>query len=79
VEDDAMVRLVQVPDQKVERLARKHGPRSVAAKVLAELRKERAKDRQVFAFRYGPYWITGLVEDVHNNADLIEWVDKKQE
>jgi hypothetical protein len=47
-----MVRLVRVPDQKVERLAKKHRPRSVAAKVLAELRTQRAKDRQVFAFRY---------------------------
>jgi hypothetical protein len=44
--------------------------------MLAELRKERAKDRQVFAFRYGPYWLTGLVSDVHTNPDLIERVDK---
>ena len=66
-----MVRLVRVPDQKVERLAKKYGPRSVAAKVLTELRAQRAKDRQVFAFRYGPYWLTGLVDNVHIDPDLI--------
>jgi hypothetical protein len=42
-----------VPDQKVERLAKKHGPKSVAAKVLTELRTQRSTDRQVLAFRYG--------------------------
>jgi hypothetical protein len=70
--------LKQVPDSEVARLAKKHGPESIASKVLAELRAQRAKDRQVFAFRYGPYWITGLVEDVHTNADLIERADKEE-
>jgi hypothetical protein len=62
-----------VPDEEVERLAKKDGPHSVAAKVLAELSAERAKDRQVFAFRCGAYWITGPVPDVQAEADLIEW------
>jgi hypothetical protein len=30
--------LMQVSDDEVERLAKKHGPRSIAAEVLAELR-----------------------------------------
>src|SRR5262245_52348943 len=71
-----MVRLIRVPDRKVARQAKKHGPRSVAAKVLAELRTQRARDRQVFAFRYGPYWLTGLVDNVHTDPDLIERADK---
>jgi hypothetical protein len=45
--------LVQVPDAEVERLARELGPRSFAAEILAELRFYRARDRQVFAFRFG--------------------------
>jgi len=68
-----------VPDEEVERLAKKGGPRSVAAKVLAELRAQRAKDRQVFAFRCGAYWITGPVPDVHAEAELIEWAIEDEE
>ena len=52
-------KFMQVPDEEVERLAKAHGPRSIAAQVLAELRAQRAKDRQVFAFRFGPFWIAG--------------------
>jgi hypothetical protein len=68
-----------VPDEEVERLAKRDGPRSVAAEVLAELRAQRAKDRQVFAFRYGAYWITGPVPDAHEEADLVEWADEDEE
>jgi hypothetical protein len=42
--------LVQVPDEEVERLAKEQGPGSIAARVLAELHAQRAKDRQVYAF-----------------------------
>ena len=68
-----------VPDEEVERLAKKDGPSSVAAKVWAELRAQRAKDRQVFAFRCGAYWITGPVIDVHAEAELIEWAIEDEE
>jgi hypothetical protein len=64
--------LVQVPDEEVERLAKEHGPRSIAAEVLAELRAQRAKDRQVFAFRLGHFWIAGPVPDARTEADLID-------
>src|SRR5215467_14848009 len=76
---DAMPSLVPVPDEELERLAKEDGPRSVAAKVLAELRAQRAEDRQVFAFRCGAYWITGPVPDVHAEADLIEWAIQDEE
>jgi len=75
----AMPSLVPVPDEELEQLAKEDGPRSVAAKVLAELRAERKKDRQVFAFRCGDYWITGPVPDVQAEAELIEWAIEDEE
>jgi hypothetical protein len=74
-----MASLIRVPDEEVERLAKKRGPRSVAAEVLNELRAQRAKDRQVFAFRYGPYWLTGPVPDAKTEADLIGWADEDED
>jgi hypothetical protein len=68
-----------VPDEEVERLAKKHGPGSVAAEVWAELSAQRAKDRQVFAFRCGAYWITGPVPDIHAEADLVVWAEEDDE
>jgi hypothetical protein len=65
--------LVRVPDEEVERLAKEQGPGSIAARVLANLRSERAKDRQVFAFRIGPYWISGPVPDARTEALMIEF------
>jgi hypothetical protein len=76
---DGMPSLDLVPDEEVERLAKKHGPGSVAAEVWAELSAQRAKDRQVFAFRCGDWWITGPVPDIHAEADLVEWVDEDEE
>jgi hypothetical protein len=49
-----MTTLDVVPDEEVERLAKKHGPGSVAAEVWAELSAQRAKDRQVFAVDHWP-------------------------
>ena len=71
--------LVRVPDQEVERLAKEQGPGSVAARVLAELRAQRAKDWQVFAFRIGNYWVTGPVPDARTEVDLIEIADEGEE
>ena len=72
-------RLVQVPDDELERLAKEQGPRSIAARVLAELRAQRAKDRQAFAFRFGPYWITGPVPDARTEAQLLDFSDEDEE
>ena len=71
--------LVQVPDEEVERLAKEQGPRSIAARVLTELHAQRAKDRQVFAFRIGPFWITGPVPDGRTEAKMIEIADEDEE
>jgi hypothetical protein len=74
-----MASLVRVPDEEVERLAKKQGPHSIAAKIWAELLAQRSKDRQVFAFRYGLYWVTGPVLDAKTEADLIGWADGDEE
>ena len=72
-------KFMQVPDEEVERLAKAHGPRSIAAQVLAELRAQRAKDRQVFAFRFGPFWIAGPVPDARTEAEMLEFAEEDQE
>jgi hypothetical protein len=76
---DGMPSLDLVPDDEVERLAKRDGPGSVAAEVWAELSAQRSKDRQVFAFRCGDWWITGPVPDVQSEADLIGWAIEDEE
>ena len=71
--------LVRVPDEEVERLAKEQGPGSIPARVLAELRTQRAKDRQVFAFRFGNYWVTGPVPDARTEAELLEFADEDED
>ena len=71
--------LVQVPDAEVERLALELGPRSFAAEILAELCFHRAKDRQVFAFRFGDYWVTGPVPDARTEAGILNSTDEDAE
>lgn len=51
--------LVPVSDAELERLAREGGPLSIEARIVRELRMQRAMDRQVFAFRVGDYYFTG--------------------
>jgi hypothetical protein len=48
-----------IPDHELERLAVEHGPGSVEANALAELRQERAQDKQVFAYRAGKFIVIG--------------------
>jgi hypothetical protein len=48
-----------IPDDKLERLAARHGPGSVEANALGELRQERAKDKQVSAYRLGKFIVIG--------------------
>jgi hypothetical protein len=72
-------RLVQVPDQEVERLAKEHGSGSIEARVLTWLRFQRSKDWQVFAFRIGTDWITGPVPDARTEAEMIETAHEGEE
>ena len=48
-----------ISDDELERLALERGPISLEAQALAELRRERAQDKQVFAFRLGRYYVVG--------------------
>ena len=48
-----------IPDKELERLAADHGPGSVEANALAELRRERAQDKQVSAYRLGKFVVIG--------------------
>ena len=61
-----------VPDEVLEQLAVEAGPESVPSRMLRRLRCERARDRQVFAFRVGNYWITGPFMDAKTEAALID-------
>jgi hypothetical protein len=49
-----------IPDDELERLAAERGPSSLEANSLAELRRERAEDKQVFAYRLGAFIVIGL-------------------
>jgi hypothetical protein len=64
--------LVLVPDTALELAAGIFGADSIEAEVLAKLRRERAKDRQVYAFRVGEYWITGPVPDGRTEITMIQ-------
>ena len=65
--------IVRVPDEELRRVAQEGGPLSVEARVLRELGKRRAKDRQVFAFRIGgDYYYTGPMPDARTEIALLE-------
>ena len=51
--------LVLIPDDELERLAAERGRGSLEGNSLAELRRERAQDKQVFAYRLGEYIVIG--------------------
>ena len=61
------------------RAATEKGPSSVEALVLARLRLLRAKDRQVFAFRFGDYLIAGPVPDARTELAMIELAEEESE
>jgi hypothetical protein len=63
------------PDEVLEHLALEEGPESVPARILRGLQGARARDRQVFAFRVGNYWITGPMMDAKTEAALIDLTD----
>ena len=65
-----------VPDEVLEDLALEAGPESIPARILSGLWRARARDRQVFAFRVGNYWITGPLMDARTEAALIDLADE---
>jgi hypothetical protein len=64
-----------VPDDVLEELASEAGPQSIPARMLKGLRRERARDRQVYAFRVGNYWVTGPFMDAKTEVALIGLAD----
>jgi hypothetical protein len=51
--------MVLIPDDELERLAAERGPGSLEANSLEELRRDRAQDKQVFAYRLGDFIVIG--------------------
>jgi hypothetical protein len=60
-----------VPDTILETLAKMEGPSSIEGQVWRYLREQRARDRQIFAFRVGAYWLTAPFPDARTEARLI--------
>ena len=56
---EVMDLMVPIPDDELERLASDRGPGSVEANSLDELRRERAQDKQVSAYRLGDFIVIG--------------------
>jgi hypothetical protein len=69
------ITLELVYDAELEAAAQVNGPDSVEAQVLARLRIQRSKDRQVHAFRIGNYWMTGPTPDTRTEIAMIELAD----
>jgi len=68
-----------VPDEVLEAVAESKGPSSAEAQVLARLRMQRSKDRQVHAFRFGNYWVTGPMPDARTEIAMIEIAEEDAE
>ncbi len=69
------VALEFVSDEDLLELADEGGPGSIEAQLLKELRNDRARDRQYFAFRVGEYCFTGPVPDARTEAELLILAD----
>jgi len=70
--------VMRVPDEELERIAHEQGPACVEAQILARLRFLRAKDRQVFAYRVGDYYVACPVPDAETEAAMIEVADEEE-
>jgi hypothetical protein len=56
------------------RLAKDRGRRSIEARIVRILRRRRAKDYQVYAFRVGNHYFTGPVRDARTELAIIDLV-----
>ena len=66
------IQVERVPDEVLEIVAEEKGPSSAEAQALARLRLLRSKDRQVYAFRFGNYLVTGPIPDARSELTMIE-------
>ena len=60
-----------LPDEELEKIAARDGPDSLAAKTLADLRAQRAQDKQVFAFRLGDFLVVGPMPDAETELTML--------
>jgi len=72
------IEVERVSDEVLEMAAEENGPSSVEAQVLARLRLQRSKDRQVFAFRFGNYMIVGPIPDARTELAMIEIAEEDE-
>jgi hypothetical protein len=71
--------VTKVSDLDLERLADDRGPPSVEAKVVEQLRRQRARDHQVHVFQVGNYYFIGPVSNAQTELDIIAWVEGGEE
>jgi hypothetical protein len=60
-----------ISDEELEQLAARDGPDSLAARTLADLRAQRAQDKQVFAFRLGDFVVVGPMPDAQTELTML--------
>jgi hypothetical protein len=48
-----------VPDDELERLVAEKGSECLEADTLAQVRQQRAQDKQAFAYRLGEFYVVG--------------------
>ncbi|KAB2919903.1 MAG: hypothetical protein F9K29_03300 [Hyphomicrobiaceae bacterium] len=63
-------KMQHIEDDELERLAAEAGPDSLEAKTLDDLRRERAQDRQAFAFRIGEFYLVGPMPDAETDLTM---------
>jgi hypothetical protein len=60
----------RISDAELERIAAIEGPDSMAARALEQLRTQRAKDKQVVAFRFANSYAVGPQPDAQSQLSL---------
>jgi hypothetical protein len=73
------VEVFKVSDGTLELAAAMYGADSIEARVLAKLRRDRAQDRRVFAFRCGEWWLVGPMPDALTELAMIEIAEERSE
>jgi len=73
------IEVERVSDELLELAAEMKGPSSAEAQVLARLRLQRSKDRQVYAFRFGNYLVTGPIPDARTELAMIAMAEEDGE
>ena len=68
--------VLQVSDEALELVAALLGADSIEAEVLANLRRDRARDRQVHAFRCGEWWMICPMPDAITELAIIELAEE---